>query len=196
MQYHSDSATTRKNDGPMTAAEVLAVQQQWLEEARQLREKLGKAGSASRETIASCSGIEFLQGILEGRIDYPPMADTLNFSLLHVEPGRVLFQGVPQFAHYNPIGSVHGGWFCTLLDSALGCAVQSKLPRGVGYTTLELKVNLIRTLTSDTGPVRAEGHATHVGRQTGISEARLYDAAGKLYATASTTCLIFPLDKK
>jgi uncharacterized protein (TIGR00369 family) len=167
--------------------------QQWLEEERRVRQQWGKPGSSSPEIIAKYSGMEFLQAMMAGQIDYPPIADTLNFSLIHAEPGRVIFQGTPLFAHYNPIGSVHGGWFCTLLDSALGCAVQSTLQRGFGYTTLELKVNLIRALTDKTGPVRAEGTIVHGGRQTGIAEARLYDSKGKIYASASTTCLIFPI---
>lgn len=174
-------------------ADIAAIQQQWLEEAQRVKEKFSKPGTASAEVIASYSGIEFLRAMMAGQLDYPPIADTLNFSVIHVEPGHVIFQGIPLFAHYNPIGSVHGGWFCALLDSALGCAVQSKLPRGSGYTTLELKVNLIRALTDKTGPVRAEGNVVHIGRQTGVAEARLYDAAGKIYATASTTCLVFPI---
>lgn len=181
---------TKMNDNTMDSAAVL---QQWLEDERRVREQLSTPGSATPETIANYSGMEFLQAIMSGELHYPPIADTLNFSIIHVEPGRVIFQGTPQFAHYNPIGSVHGGWFCTLLDSALGCAVQSRLQRGFGYTTLELKVNLIRPLTDKTGPVRAEGNIVHIGRQTGIAEARLYDTSGKIYASATTTCLIFPL---
>ena len=175
------------------AVDSAALQQEWIEEERRVREKFGTPGSATPETIAKYSGMEFLQALMAGQLHYPPIADTLNFSLIHVESGRAIFQGTPLFAHYNPIGSVHGGWFCTLLDSALGCAVQSTLQRGFGYTTLELKVNLIRALTEKTGPVRAEGYIVHSGRQTGIAEARLYDASGKTYASASTTCLIFPI---
>lgn len=177
-------------DGTTDSAAVL---RQWLEDERRAKQKIGKAGSSTPDVIANYDGMEFLQAMLAGQLPYPPIADTLNFSLIHVEPGRVIFQGTPQFAYYNPIGSIHGGWFCTLLDSALGCAVQTKLQRGLGYTTLELKVNLIRPLTDKTGPVRAEGKIVHIGRQTGISEARLYDAGGKTYASASTTCLIFPI---
>jgi uncharacterized protein (TIGR00369 family) len=175
--------------------EISALRERWLEEARVAKENFSKPGTATRDVIANYGGLEFLQALMKGAIDYAPITDTLNFSLIHVEAGRVIFQGVPLFSHYNPIGSVHGGWYCTLLDSALGCAVQSKLERGFGYTTLELKVNMIRALTEDTGPVRAEGYTVHVGRQTGIAEARLYDAAGKIYATASTTCLVFPIQK-
>jgi uncharacterized protein (TIGR00369 family) len=101
--------------------------------------------------------------------------------------------GSPDKRHYNPLGSVHGGYFCTLLDSALGCAIQSTLPMGTGYTTLELKVNLIRPLTDKVGPVRAEGKTIHVGGRVGIAEASITDVDGKQYAHATTTCLLFPL---
>ncbi|HSB95793.1 MAG TPA: PaaI family thioesterase, partial [Spongiibacteraceae bacterium] len=162
-------------------------------EERQVKKKRGQPGTATPDVIARYSGMEFMQAMARSELDYPPIADTLNFTLIHFEPGRVIFQGTPLFAHYNPIGSVHGGWYCTLLDSALGCVVQTKLPKGRGYTTLELKANMIRALTTDTGPVRAEATIIHVGRQTGIAEARLYDSAGKIYASASTTCLIFDI---
>lgn len=173
-----------------------AVRLRWLEEEQQVRAALGQPGSATPDVIARYSGMEFPQAMARGELHYPPMADTLNFTLVQFEPGRVVFQGTPLLAHYNPIGSVHGGWFCTLLDSALGCVVQTSLPKGRGYTTLELKVNMIRPLTENSGPVRAEGTLIHVGRQTGIAEARLYDCAGKIYASATTTCLIFDIAAK
>jgi uncharacterized protein (TIGR00369 family) len=117
----------------------------------------------------------------------------MDFIPVEGEPGRIVFQGSPGQQHYNPLGSVHGGYFCTLLDSAVGCAVHSVLPQGMGYTTLELKVNLIRALTAGTGPVRAEGKVIQVGNRVGIAEGRIVDAEGKLYAHATTTCLVFPL---
>ena len=104
-----------------------------------------------------------------------------------------MFQGTPKKDFYNPLGSVHGGYAATLLDSCVGCAVHSTLPAQTGYTTVELKVNYIRPLTADTGPVRAEGKVVSVGRQIGIAEGRIHDAGGKLYAFATTTCLIFPI---
>jgi len=104
-----------------------------------------------------------------------------------------VFEGVPAFRHYNPLGTVHGGYAATLLDSCMGCAVHSTLPKGVSYTTLEFKVSLIRPITSDTGLVRAEGHTLNVGRRAATAEGRLTDAKGKLLAHASTTCLIFDL---
>nr|WP_242490060.1 PaaI family thioesterase [Noviherbaspirillum cavernae] len=150
-------------------------------------------GVASMETIKETSGMEFLQRMWNGEIPAAPIGHTLDFIPIEGEPGRVVFQGTPGRQHYNPIGSVHGGYFCTLLDSAVGCAVQSMLPKGMGYTTLELKVNLIRALTDKTGPVRAEGKVIQVGNRVGIAEGRLFDVDGKIYAHATTTCLVFPI---
>ena len=103
---------------------------------------------------------------------------------------RFVFQGVPQMQHYNPIGSVHGGYAATLLDSCMGCAIHANLEKGQGYTTTDLRISYIRALTTKTGPVRAEGRIIHVGRSTALAEGRIYDVDGKLYATGSTTCLI------
>jgi uncharacterized protein (TIGR00369 family) len=117
----------------------------------------------------------------------------LHFRLIEVAEGRALFEGLPSNAFYNPIGSVHGGFAATLLDSCMGCAVHSTLPAGRGYATLEIKVNLIRPLSGSTGPVRAEGRIIHSGRTTATSEGRLTDAQGKLYAHGTTTCAVFAL---
>ena len=99
--------------------------------------------------------------------------------------------GMPGFAHYNPIATVHGGWHATLLDSAMGCAIHTLVPAGQAYTTLEFKIHCVRPLTDRTGPVRAEGKVIASGRRTATSEARLVDAAGKLYSHGTTTCMIF-----
>ncbi|GAC1418533.1 MAG: PaaI family thioesterase [Burkholderiaceae bacterium] len=167
--------------------------EQWQEQERGVRARLAEPGIASLEQLKSCSGMEFLQQVWRGELPLAPIARLMDFVPIEGEPGRIVFQGTPGPQHYNPIGSVHGGYFCTLLDSALGCAVQSMLPKGTGYTTLELKVNLIRALTDKTGPVRAEGKIIQVGRSVGVAEARLVDVEGKLYAHATTTCLVFPL---
>ncbi|MCC5812325.1 MAG: PaaI family thioesterase [Ectothiorhodospiraceae bacterium] len=166
---------------------------QWEQEEQAIRARLKAAGTHQVETLAARSGLEFLQAIFSGELPHPPIGETLNFIPVLAEPGRVIFQGTPTAAHYNPIGSVHGGWAATLLDSCVGCAVQSMLPRGKGYTTLELKVNYVRALTPETGPVRAEGKVIHVGGRTATAEGRLVDAAGKLYAHASTTCMVMTL---
>ena len=123
----------------------------------------------------------------------PPIGDTLEFALVELERGRVVFEGSPSRKVFNPIGSVHGGYAATLLDSACGCAVHSSLPAGQGYTTLELKVSYHRALTDTSGPVRAEGKIISIGRRVGFSEARLIDAQGRLCASATSTLLIFPV---
>jgi uncharacterized protein (TIGR00369 family) len=138
------------------------------------------------------SGIEFLRGIRDGRLPPPPIALLLGFRLVAVEPGHAAFEVLPGEQHYNPIGVVHGGLAMTLLDSAMGCAVQTHMPAGGGYTTLEAKTNLIRPITSQTGMLRAIGQALHVGSRVATAEGRLVDGAGKLYAHASTTCLVLP----
>jgi uncharacterized protein (TIGR00369 family) len=139
----------------------------------------------------SFSGIEYLQAMMRGEFPPPPIAETLNFRLVEVSEGRALFTVEPQEYHYNPIGMVHGGLTCTLLDSAMGCAVQTMLPAGVLYTTLDINVNFIRPLSHQTGLVRCEGEVIHVGRSTATAQARMIDANGKLYAHGSTTCMIF-----
>ncbi len=173
-----------------TREETLA---QWQAREAEVRARLAPAGVASLEQMKACSGIEFLQRIWSGEYPSVPIGHTMDFLPIEAEPGRVVFQGTPGRQHYNPIGSVHGGYFCTLLDSAVGCAVQSMLPKGMAYTTLELKVNLIRALTDQTGPVRAEGKVLQVGNRVGIAEGRIIDVDGKLYAHATTTCLVFAL---
>jgi uncharacterized protein (TIGR00369 family) len=124
---------------------------------------------------------------------HPPIGETLEFWLVELERGRVVFEGSPSRKVFNPIGSVHGGYAATLLDSACGCAVHSSLPAGQGYTTLELKVAYHRALSETSGPVRAEGTLVSLGRRVGFSEARLVDVQGRLCASATSTLLIFPI---
>ncbi|HTD04423.1 PaaI family thioesterase [Undibacterium sp.] len=170
-----------------------SVLEQWLAREAEVRANISGYGVSTQEQMKSRSGFEFLQAIINGELPAAPIAQTLGFIIVDGEPGRIVFQGRPGKEHYNPLGSVHGGYFCTLLDSAVGCAVQSVLPKGVGYTTLEIKVNMIRALTDQAGPVRAEGKVIQVGSRVGTAEGRIIDANGKLYAHATTTCLIFPL---
>jgi uncharacterized protein (TIGR00369 family) len=146
--------------------------------------------TVSAQTARQLPGLEFLRKIVSGELPAPPIAHALDYALLEVEPGRAVFGIKPAESHYNPIGMVHGGIPCTLLDSAMGCAVHSTLPAGVGYTTLELKVNIVKAMSRDTGLLRAEGKLIHAGRTTAVAEGRLLDEAGKLYAHATTTCLI------
>jgi uncharacterized protein (TIGR00369 family) len=173
----------------MNPEETLA---RWRAEEAAIRARLQTAPDvASSAQVAGRSGLQIFQALLAGEIPPPPMAVTLDFTLLRIEPGFALFQGQPGVSHYNPMGTVHGGWFATLLDSAMGCAVHSTLPVGKAYTTLELKLNLVRPLTDAVPLVRAEGRLVHGGRQVATAEGRLVGADGKLYAHASTTCLIF-----
>jgi uncharacterized protein (TIGR00369 family) len=154
------------------------------------------AGKIPHEAAACMTGLELFHALLAGKLPRPPMSNTLDFMLIHAAYGHVIFQGKPSRAHYNPMGTVHGGWYCTLLDSAVGCAVHTTLPAGRAYTTLEIKVNMIRALTDKVPLVRAEGTVIHAGRQSATAEGKLYDAEGKLYAHATTTCLVFDMPVK
>jgi uncharacterized protein (TIGR00369 family) len=136
------------------------------------------------------SGLELLQRAVTGEFPPPPIAMMMDIRLTEVERGMAVFSGIPQEFHYNPLGTVHGGYGATLLDSAMGCAVHSTLEAGDIYTTLELKINYIRALTHETGPVRGMGKVISETRTTAIAEGRIEDATGKLYAFATTTCVI------
>ena len=151
-----------------------------------------KYGVTPQDQALSTDGLTFLKKLIDGTYPAPPIAQTLGFELIDVEHGRATFEGLPEFRHYNPIGTVHGGFAATLLDSALGCAIFSTLGQGDAWTTLELKLNFVRAMSKDTGPVRAEGRVIHRGRTVATSEGDLKDGAGKLYAHATTTCMIFP----
>ena len=142
------------------------------------------------QTGKSISGIAFLRAMQSGELPPPPFAALLGIWITEVSEGRVVFATEPSEYHYNPLGTVHGGVIATLLDSALGCAVQSMLPAGTSYTTLELKVNYLRPITEKTGTVYAEGKIIHLGGRIATAEGRLTDAKGKLYAHATTTCII------
>ncbi|MBC3843641.1 PaaI family thioesterase [Streptacidiphilus sp. 4-A2] len=145
---------------------------------------------ATAGAAAGLSGMEFFTALTEGRVAPPPIMATLDFDGLRFEEGRVEFRLTPEEFHYNTIGSVHGGVFATLLDSACGCAVHTRLPAGVFYTSLDLSVKFLRPVSVATGPVTAIGTVTHLGRRTALAEGRLVDSAGRLYATASSSCLV------
>jgi uncharacterized protein (TIGR00369 family) len=148
----------------------------------------------SLDSAAGMSGLEYLRAIGEGRVPKPPIAELMGFEGIEVEEGRAVFAVKPAEYHYNPIGVVHGGLAATLLDSAMGCAVQSTLPAGTAYTTLEVKVNYVRPMTRETGRVLAEATVVHRGARTAIAEGRIVsEADGKLLAHATTTCLIWTL---
>lgn len=139
---------------------------------------------------AGLSGMEFFAALVEGRVPAPPIMNTLDFSGFSYEEGRVTVRLTPQEFHYNPLGAVHGGVFAALLDTACGCAVHSKLPAGVFYTSLDLSVKFLRPVSLATGPITAEGSVLHLGRRTALAEARIVDESGKIYATANSSCLI------
>jgi uncharacterized protein (TIGR00369 family) len=138
------------------------------------------------------AGIDHLDAIRRGELPPPPIAAHFRFQVVDVQPGEVTFTCHPDESAYNPIGLVHGGLVCTLLDSVLGCAVQSTLPAGVGYTSIELKVNYLRPVHGDTGELRARGWVTKPGRRVAFAEGDVRDAAGKILASASGSCLIMP----
>ena len=148
-------------------------------------------GVVAPDVLGSLSGLEFLQRIGDGRLPVPPIVELLGFRPAEVESGRAVLVATPDMRLYNSIGSVHGGYSATLLDSCMACAVHSKLKAGQGYTTVELKVNFVRQLSADTGEVRAEGKVIHFGKQIASAEGRLTDARGRLLAHATTTCLVF-----
>ena len=176
-----------------TGAQLL---KRWLSDEQRIAAVLEAGvgcGVATPDMVAGKTGLEVMQGMLRGEFPYPPIARTLDFTIMEVGPGTAVFQGTPQLNHYNPLGSVHGGWFATLLDSALGCAVHTMMPPGRAYTTAELGVNLVRAITTRVPRVRAEGRVLHCGRQLATAEARLVGADGTLYAHATTTCLIFEM---
>jgi uncharacterized protein (TIGR00369 family) len=135
-------------------------------------------------------GIDFLRAIRDGRLPAPPIARLMGFDLVEIDIGHAVFEVVPGERHYNPIGVVHGGLAMTLLDSCMGCAVQTHMPAGSGYTTLEAKTNLVRAITAETGKLRAIGRTLHIGKRMATAEGRLEDASGKLYAHATTTCIV------
>jgi uncharacterized protein (TIGR00369 family) len=152
-------------------------------------------GVTPTEVMASMAGVDFVRAIFEGRLPAPPIMQTIEPFDSTAEPGIVVFHSIPGFRHYNPIGSVHGGYAATLLDSAMGLAVHTALPAGTGYTTLEFKISFIRGMTEDTGVVRTEGRTMNVGRRAATAEARITDSKGRLLAHATTTCLVFEIPK-
>ena len=172
-----------------------AVQAQWLAELEAVRARMqaggGKAGLATPDMLVGKTGMQQMQAMLDGHSPYPHLADTMDFALVEIGEGKAVFQGTPQLKHYNPLGSVHGGWYATLLDSALGCAVHTLMPVGRAYTTAELGVNIVRSASYKTGPLRAIGTVLHCGKQLATAEARIVGPDGKLYAHATTTCLVF-----
>jgi uncharacterized protein (TIGR00369 family) len=148
-------------------------------------------GTVSAEQQKEMSGLEFVGGLANGTLPLNTLAETLGYDVTEAERGRVVVTAVPCGAHLNPAGTVHGGLAATLLDSCMGLAVQSTLEKGIGQTTLEFKVSLLRPITPETGLIKAEGLVLNRGRRVGTAEGRLTDQQGRLLAHGTTTCLIF-----
>ncbi len=183
----------------MTVTNTLTPEQtlaQWTADYAAALERMKNgagAGLARPEQIAGKTGLELMQAMMRGEIAYPHISDTMDFTMIEASLGHAVFQGTPQLKHYNPLGTVHGGWYATLLDSAVGCAVHTMMPVGRAYTTAELSVNIVRAASHKSGPVRAIGTVIHCGKQLATAEGRLVGADGKLYAHATTTCLVFDM---
>ncbi|MDR6426134.1 uncharacterized protein (TIGR00369 family) [Variovorax paradoxus] len=175
-------------------AEPHATLNAWIAQEAEIVQRLEAGpgpGLARPEQVAGKTGLEMMEAMLRAEIPYAAIAKTLDFVLLEVSPGRAVFQGTPLAQHLNPLGTIHGGWIATLLDSALGCSVHTMMPAGRAYTTAELSVNYVKGLTPKVQRVRAEGKVIHCGRQLATAEARLVGPDGTLYAHATTTCLVF-----
>lgn len=192
MQVYAPPAVdTRFAPAPRSGENRL---QDWITLENTLHAALARGpgdGVVPREDAVRLDGITLLRGMLQGQYPRAPIMRTLGFGLVAVEPGLAVFQGEPRPEHLNPMGGLHGGWYATLLDSALACAVHTLIPAGRGYTTAELSVRLVRAIALDVGRVRAIGWVVHAGRQMATAEARLVGPDGTIYAHGSTTCLVF-----
>lgn len=175
-----------------TAEQTLA---QWDAEIGQIQARARASGAVpgviAPATVGAMTGLEVMEAILAGELPFAHIAQTLDYLLVAVERGRAIFQGTPQLRHYNPLGTVHGGWYATLLDSALGCAVHTMMPAGRAYTTAEFSLNIVRAATERTGPLRATGTVIHCGNRLATAEGRIEGPDGRLYAHATTTCFVF-----
>ena len=150
----------------------------------------------SPEQLVQMSGLDFMQAMLDGKLPGPPISRTMGYTLHEVSEGRAVFRGAPTFEMTNPMGTVHGGWYGTLLDSAMACAVMTKVPRGSVYTTLEYKINIIRTIPLDM-EIDCIGTTDHVGRSTGVAHGEIRGLKdGRLYATGTTTCIIMDMPRR
>jgi uncharacterized protein (TIGR00369 family) len=171
----------------------------WLAAETALRAQLERGpgpGVAPRDVVLSIDGLTLMQRMLAGELPHAAIARTLDFMIIEVAAGRAVFQGRPGPTLLNPMGGIHGGWYATLLDSALGCAVHTMMPQGRAYTTAELSVNLVRAIPPTLARVRAIGEVVHCGRQLATAEGRLVGPDGTLYAHGTTTCLVFEMPSK
>src|ERR1700719_3170353 len=155
--------------------------------------RFANVGVVSKEIATGVSGLEFLKGLRNQVYPTPPFAETTEIWIAEVESGHIVFEASPSARFYNPMGTVHGGWISTVLDSAMGCAVHSLLKPGQAFTSVELKVNFVRPLFEQTGKLRCEGKIVHLGGRLATSEGRLTDLSGNLIAHGSTTCMILTM---
>jgi uncharacterized protein (TIGR00369 family) len=177
----------------LDAQAAQAVLQDWLELEEKARAHTHPPALQPGEIWHGQTGLEAITGMLEGRTPPASMAMQLNFCIVHASLGQVIFQGRPQSTHLNPMGTVHGGWYATILDSALGCAVHTMLPAGRGYTTTQLNLQLVRSIPLGVERVQAVAHVVHCGRQLATAQSQLFGPDGSLYAHATCNCLIFEL---
>ncbi|MCU1542986.1 MAG: aromatic compound degradation protein PaaI [Microbacteriaceae bacterium] len=161
-----------------------------VERSRTIRWEDPMIGASRATTMA---GVDYLQAMIDGEVPPPPIIALMDMTLTAVTRGTATFVCRPNESHYNPIGSVHGGFVCTVLDSAAGCAVQTTLPAGVGYTSLEIKVNYLRAVTTTTGPLTAVGTVVKPGSRVAFAQAVITDSENRVVATASSTLLVFPI---
>ena len=172
----------------LDAAQVLA---RWEADETERRLSMRERGVARPQQVKALTGLQVFEAMLAGELPFAPIGETLDFLPVEIGYGHSVFQGRPALRHYNPLGTVHGGWIATLLDSCVGCAVHTTLPVGKGYTTVELKINYVRAVTTRVPLLRATGTIIHAGSRMATAEGRLNGPDGKLYAHASTTCFIF-----
>jgi uncharacterized protein (TIGR00369 family) len=187
LVHQTDLRPSQPATTPTTTATATAADPDGQRERTYRWDDPAITAAAAREQ----DGASFLEAILDGTLPGVPIAHTLDFRPASVQPGVVVFEFTPAEFHYNPIGSVHGGMMATLCDSACACAVQSMLPAGSYYTSLDLNVKFLRPVTASTGPMTCEGSVTHLGGRSALAQARLTDAGGKLYAHATSSCMIF-----
>lgn len=173
--------------------------QQWLVRERELRALHAQGpgpGVIDPDAARTMAGLALMQAMMHGTSATPSIGHTMDFLLVEVSSGHAVFQGAPGMKYFNPMGTVHGGWYATLLDSALGCAVHTLMPAGRAYTTTQLNMNIVKALNPKVQRVRAEGKVIHCGRQLASAEARLVGPDGTLYAHATTNCLVFDIPTK
>ena len=185
-----DDAETRNTPAATSADETAATLARWEADEARIRARLQPPGIATPGELAGLTGLQMFEAIAAGRLPSVHIGASIDMCPIEFEYGRFVFQGRPDVRFTNPMGSIHGGWIATLLDSALACAIHTTLPAGKGYTTAELKISYVRALIPTVPLVRAEGHIISAGRQVGFAEGRLFGPDGRLYAHATTTCVV------